>query len=83
MEYNVHLVNMVSTTVTVELESEDLDEIEKAAYNSDDMPGSITVGAFGGASVDESGEWEVYSITDAATGNLVWERGPAESHHGH
>ena len=84
MKFDVHLIESVSTTVTVDLpEGSTPDEIQEAAYQSDDMPGSIAHGAFGQVSVDESGDWEVYSITDVATGNLVWEKDPAENHHGH
>lgn len=68
MRYRVYMVNTVSTSVEVEAESweEAIDE----AYNSDDMPGSITVGAFGCASVDD-GDWMPHSVTDTA-GETVW-----------
>jgi len=67
--YNVHLIETVSTTVTV-----DADSPEAAidlAYESNDMPGSMGYGAFGSASVDEAGEWEAAAVTNE-NGDEVW-----------
>lgn len=62
MKYSVHMTMEVSSVVEVEADSPD-EAVEKA-YDSDDMPGGITIGAFGSASVDESGEWEPQAVTD-------------------
>lgn len=72
MKYSVHLVQTVSTTVEVEAES--VEEAIDKVYDSDDMPGGITYGAFGQASVDEAGEWTPIAVYDA--GNFdkpLWE----------
>ncbi len=62
MKYAVHMTQTVSTAVEVEAASVG-SAFEKANY-SDDMPGSITHGAFGQASVDEAGEWTPVSVYD-------------------
>lgn len=62
---------MVSSVVDVEAAT--LDEAKELAYDSPDMPGSITIGAFGAASVDESGEWEITEIYQGD--ELVWKEG--------
>lgn len=72
MRYSVHLVQTVSTTVEVEADSVDkaLDQV----YDSPDMPGSITHGAFGQASVDESGEWSPVAVYESDNWDKpVWE----------
>lgn len=63
MKFNVHLVLTVSTSVEVEADS--VEEALEKVYDSPDMPGSITYGAFGSASVDEAGEWEPVSVYNA------------------
>lgn len=70
MQYTVHFVHSVSTTVTVEAGTPE--QAMDRAYESDDMPGPVTVGAFGPCAVDDDGEWEPYTITDAS-GEVVWE----------
>lgn len=67
--FNVHLTETVSTTVTVE--ADDYQAAMEAAWDSDNMPGSITYGAFGQAPVDEAGDWEVFQVTDES-GDVVW-----------
>lgn len=67
--YNVHLIETVSTTVTVDADSPEV-AIE-LAYKSDDMPGSMVHGAFGSASVDEAGDWEAALVTNE-NGDEVW-----------
>lgn len=67
-EFTVHLINTVSSSVTVEADSPE-DAINKA-YDSDDMPSGITVGAFGSASVDD-GEWIPSSVSDS-NHKTVW-----------
>ena len=63
----------MSVSTTVEVEADSVEQARDDFYNSPDMPGSITHGAFGGsASVDESGEWEPVVIYDEA-GAMVWE----------
>lgn len=64
MKYNVHLVQTISTSVEVEAGS--VEEALEKVYDSPDMPGSITQGAFGQASVDESGEWEPVTVYDVS-----------------
>lgn len=72
MKYSVHLVQTVSTTVEVEADSVE-DALEKV-YTADDMPGSITHGAFGQASVDEAGEWTPVTVYDSANWDKpLWE----------
>lgn len=75
-KYNVHLIETISTTVTVEADS--IEDAQELAYQSDDMPGSITYGAFGQASVDEAGDWEVASVSDT-DGNELWSAENEES----
>ncbi len=69
MKYTVYLKNTVSTAVNVEADSPD--EAVDLAFDSNDMPGRITFGAFGEASVDD-GEWEAFEVTDES-GATVWE----------
>lgn len=72
MRYSVHLVQTVSTTVEVEADS--VEEALDKVYDSDDMPGSITHGAFGQASVDEAGEWTPVVVYDADSNDKpLWE----------
>lgn len=66
--FRVNLVNTVSATVEVEADS--IEDALDAVYDSDKFPGSVTIGAFGPAAVDES-QWEPTSVTDAA-GRTVW-----------
>jgi hypothetical protein len=69
-QYTVHMVSTISVAVTVE--AEDKDAAIELAYDSPDMPGSMSHGAFGQASVDESGEWSPSAVTDER-GFTVWE----------
>lgn len=69
MKYTVHLTQTVSTAVEVEADS--VEEALENVYDADDMPGSITHGAFGQASVDESGEWTPVEVYDADN-KTVW-----------
>jgi hypothetical protein len=69
MKYSVHVIMEVSSVVTVEADSPDA--AVELAYDSPDMPGSITVGAFGSASVDDS-DWNPYQVTDES-GAVVWQ----------
>lgn len=72
MKYSVSMVQTVSTVVEVEAES--VEEALEKVYDSPDMPGSITLGAFGQASVDEAGEWTPVSVYDTANWDKpVWE----------
>lgn len=66
--YRVFVTNVVSTVVEVEAGSPD--EAVEFAFDSPDMPGSITIGAFGQTSVD-AGEWEPKIVMDEA-GTEVW-----------
>ncbi len=68
MKYRVYLQNVVSTTIDVD--AEDPEAAIDAAYQSRDMPGSITVGAFGGKSVDD-GDWQPFEVYDEAD-SVVW-----------
>lgn len=68
MNYKVYVIMEVSSVVEVEADSPE--EAIDAAYESPDMPGSITVGAFGGASVDD-GDWNTYQVEDES-GTVVW-----------
>lgn len=71
MKYTVHLSSTVSCSIDVEADS--FEEAMELVYEPDDMPGGITVGAFGpGAPVDESGDWQPTAVEDEA-GALVWE----------
>lgn len=73
MQYSVYLTQKVSTIVEVEAESVE-DALEKV-YDSPDMPGSMTIGAFGKASVDESGEWTPVFVYDTSDlDEPLWER---------
>ena len=67
--YSVHLVQTVSSVVTVDADNPQ--HAIELAYEDDDMPGSLTVGAFGSTSVDEAAEWMPVCVTDA-NGNEVW-----------
>lgn len=70
--YSVHIIQTVSTSVEVEADS--VEEVLEKYYDSPGMPASITVGAFGAASVDEAGEWEPVAIYDTANWDKpVWE----------
>jgi hypothetical protein len=72
-QYRVGITQTVSSSVLVEAESPEAAASE--FYNSPDMPGSITVGAFGSyCNVDEAGEWEASEVLDAK-GNIVWTGG--------
>lgn len=66
--FTVHLIQTVSAAV--EVEADDYEAAIEAAYQSDDMPGSITYGAFGSACVD-GGDWEPASVEDE-NGVEVW-----------
>jgi hypothetical protein len=66
--YVVSLINAVSAIVEVEADTPE--EAIDLAYDSPDMPGSITINAFGSASVDD-GDWEPHSVHDA-DGKTVW-----------
>ncbi len=68
MKYRVYVQNVVSSVV--EVDADDPEAAIAAAYQSDDMPGSITYGAFGAASVDES-DWEPHRVYDEAD-EVVW-----------
>jgi hypothetical protein len=69
--YQVHIVQMVSTTIDVEAETPE--QATEVFLDAPDAPGSLVHGAFGGgASVDEAGDWEAYAVM---LGNdTVWER---------
>lgn len=69
-KYTVHLIQTVSTAVIIDAANPEV-AIE-AAYGSPDMPSGMAHGAFGRASVDEAGEWEAISVSDA-DGNEVWD----------
>lgn len=70
-QYIVHITQTVSCSLKVEASS--LEDVFDTYYESDGMPGSITIGAFGyGATVDESGEWMVGEIEDS-TGAVLWD----------
>jgi hypothetical protein len=64
----------MSISAVVEVEAETPEEAIELAYDSSDMPGGITIGAFGSASVDEDGEWEPWTVTDE-DGRTVWSEG--------
>lgn len=66
-EVAVHMV--VSAVVEVEADTPEL--ARDLAYESPQMPGSITGQAFGsGASVSEAGDWEAVSVE--LDGEQVW-----------
>jgi len=70
--FSVHMTMAVSTTVTVEAGS--VEEALEKVYGSPDMPGSITLGAFGPASVDEAGEWNPVAVYQDGNYKVpVWE----------
>jgi hypothetical protein len=70
--YAIHLVQTISTVVEVQADS--MEDAMEQVYDSPDMPGSITVGAFGGASVDEAGEWTpVVVYADGNYDTPAWE----------
>lgn len=73
--YLVSVRNEVSATVKVQAEHDTVelgpDEWYDLAAESYDFPGSITIGAFGSASVDD-GDWELDSVYDDATGKRVF-----------
>ncbi len=72
MKYNVHLIQTVSTAVEVEADS--VEEALERVYDSPDMPGSITVGAFGPACVDADGEWAPVAVFGSDNPDVpVWE----------
>ncbi len=72
MKYRVHLIQTVSTTV--EVEADTVEAALEKVYDSPDMPGSITIGAFGPASVDEAGEWEPVVVYGADNNDEpLWE----------
>lgn len=82
--YAVNLTRLVSSVVDVEVDAStdpaDLswDDWMDLANASDDMPGGITVGAFGAASVDEAGEWELSSVTaDGGMGAEIYREAEA------
>lgn len=70
MRYVVFLVQEVSSVV--EIEAGSLDEAMEEVWDHPNMPGNITVGAFGPASVDDS-DWDIYQVTDES-GQTVYER---------
>jgi hypothetical protein len=45
----------------VEVEANSELEARESVFESDDMPGGITVGAFAGGNYIDDGEWEVES----------------------
>lgn len=80
--YCVGLLMGVSTVVDVETDQDpaDLtyDDWWALAEASDDMPGGITVGAFGQASVDEDTEWTIHQVTAPGDGAVFAEPLDAE-----
>ncbi|WP_053208297.1 hypothetical protein [Jiangella muralis] len=66
--YTVLLTNTVSSAVAVD--AGDVDGALDTYHESDNMPGGITVGAFGPADVDDS-DWQPYSVVDE-NGDTVW-----------
>lgn len=70
-KFRVHMTNVVSTSI--EVEADDAEDAIEKAYDSNDMPGSIGIGAFGSTSVDDS-DWEASAVTDEF-GDEVWSRG--------
>jgi hypothetical protein len=61
-KYTVHLTQEVSTAVTVEATTPE--DAVLGAYDSPDLPGSMTWSACGWASVNEPGEWRPVAVTD-------------------
>lgn len=64
----VHVRNQVSTSVPVEADT--VEAALEAVYDADDMPGGITVGAFGPQPVDDDDWYPVEVTTD--DGETVW-----------
>lgn len=71
-QYRVQLVMTVSTSVPVV--TKNAEAAIDAAFESDKMPGSMTYGAFGDASVDEAGEWLPVAVTTVTDGKMVWQQ---------
>ena len=69
-KFRVYFQQLVSTSVEVDA-VDPVDAIEVAS-KSGDMPGPMVHGAFGVASVDESGEWTPVVVIDVAIGKPVW-----------
>lgn len=68
--FKVHIVQTVSAVVEVEAETAEEAALEEF-YNSEQMPSSISYGAFGThARVDEAGQWEATSVE--LDGKEVW-----------
>jgi hypothetical protein len=72
--YRVHIVQTVSTSIEVETDEErpTSGRLEELAWESDDWPGPIAIGAFGRISVDEDGEWHAVEIT-GPDGETYWD----------
>ena len=72
-KYRVHMKMAIWTVIDVE--AADPNDALEAAYESDQMPGTMAFNSFtnarGAAMVDE-GEWEAVEVTDQ-NGNTVWE----------
>lgn len=67
--YQVHITRVVSTTIDVEADS--IEQAVEEFHHAPDMLGGLVHGAFGGgASVDEAGEWEAYSVMH--NGQELW-----------
>jgi hypothetical protein len=63
-DYDVIIQQVVSTMITVRAASPE--DAAEQFYQAPGMPGSLTVGAFGGGvSVDEAGDWEAVQVTPA------------------
>lgn len=62
-KFRVYLTSTISTVIEVEAETAQ-QAADHLVWNSPDMPGSMCYGAFGSASVDESGEWNVDTVYD-------------------
>lgn len=69
--YHVYMEVPVSASVTVEAESPEA--AIAAAYDSDDMPGSLCT--LGGTPVDEAGDWTAVTV-EADDSSLVWRESP-------
>lgn len=67
MRYRVYIEKRVSTSLEIEADSPE----QALAKLPDHEPGSIVNGAFGGADVDEAGEWEALEVTDEDR-KIVW-----------
>jgi hypothetical protein len=66
-----------TVSASVEVEAATPQDAADDFYQSDDMPGQITIGAFGNAArVDEAGEWYAIEVTDEA-GKVLWTGGPS------